>query len=342
MDKITLENVFEVDVPKLALDSRFGSLIFEDASKKLLKSQILLKEATDLNYIQLLPPADVKLVKDYLIKLTEHLEWLRQFDIGSVANAKQEHDNFNGRVESFYNNIYSQVFMRLLPFLREERRRERPDQKQLDEEITKVVQIRADLENELKIIKEETQKIRTADKKVVSAKGERAAVRMAVHFDGEVDRYEGLSRRWFIGVIIGYLFVLGVLIWLGVVTTTFVSKIVTMPEIFNKNAIWNALISKLVILAALWYGLSFIVKNYNVNSQLAAVNRHRAAVAKTLEDFVAVEQKQDKPRLSEILQNATDAMFKHVLIGFVSKTEKENSNPVLQIVNDLMGVRNHN
>ena len=95
-----------------------------------------------------------------------------------------------------------------------------------------------------------------------------------------------------------------------------------------------------MIIAALWYRLSFIVKNYNVNSHLAAVNRHRAAVARTLEDFIVAEQQQENPRLSEILQNATEAMFKHAPIGFVSKTEKESSAPVLQIVNDLIGIKN--
>src|SRR3972149_5790359 len=102
MDKeITQVDVFKVDVPKLALDSRFGSLVFENASKKLSKAQGWLKEVQDLGYTELLLQSDVNQVVSLTKKLTEHLEWLRKFDIGAVANAKQEHDSFNSRVDSF-------------------------------------------------------------------------------------------------------------------------------------------------------------------------------------------------------------------------------------------------
>lgn len=337
-EKITVENVFTVDVPKLALDSRFGSLVFENANKKLTKAQAFLREVFELGYEELLNDSDRNQVENLTNKLVGHLEWLRNFDIGAVANAKQEHDDFESRIDGFYNDVYSQVLMRLLPFLREERRREKPDEKQIDEEVKKIVQIRTDLENELGAIREETNKIRTTNKEVGSAKGERAAVRMAAHFDAEVTRYEGLAKYWLRGVIGGYIVVVGVLIWLGIMTASYVTQIVTLPNTVDTSAIWSAVVSKLVILAALWYGLSFIIKNYNVNSHLSAVNRHRAAVARTLEDFIAVEQRQENPNISGILQNATDAMFKNMPIGFVSKTEKDASNPVLQIVNDLMGV----
>ena len=115
-----------------------------------------------------------------------------------------------------------------------------------------------------------------------------------------------------------------------------------MHELVDRGVVWGAIISKLVIVAAFWYGLSFVIKNYNVNSHLASVNRHRATVARTLEDFIAVEQQQETPRLSEILQNATEAMFKNAPIGFISKAEKETGNPVLQIINEIMGVGGKN
>lgn len=338
---ITLENVFDIDIPKLALDSRFGSLVFENASKKFSQAQAWLKETHDLEYKELLLESDIQQVTNLTSRLVEHLEWIRNFDIGVVANPKQEHDGFNNRIDSFYNDVYSQILMRILPFLREERRRKNPDQEQLDEEVKKVVQIRSELEKELKSVREETQKIRITNKEVGSARGERATARLAAHFDNEVVRYENISRKWFIAVILGYTVIVGVLVWLGVITTSYVNRILALPDIVSTNGLWSVIISKLVILAALWYGLSFIIKNYNVNSHLSAINRHRAAVARTLEDFIAVELQQENPRISEILQNASEAMFKNMPIGYVSKTEKETGNPVLQVVNDLIGIRNN-
>jgi len=344
---ITTENVFEVDVQKLALDSRFGSLVFEEASKKLSKAQKWLKEAHDLKYTELLLPTGIGQIDTLINQLVVHLEWLRVFDIGAVTNPKDEHDQFNSRIDNWYNGVFTQLSMGFLPFLREERRRENPDQNQFDKEVTKIIQIRTDLEKELKNTLEETQKIRTTNKEVGSAKGVHAAVQLAKHFDGEVVRYEKNANLWFSAVVIGYTIVLVVLVSLGVATAAYMDKIFAVSKtasstaaIFTgNNGIWGAIISKLVLFAALWYGLSFIIKNFNVNSHLAAINRHRAVAARTLEDFIAVEQQQEKPRLSEVLQNASEAMFENMPIGYVSKTEKENGNPVFQIVNDLIGIK---
>lgn len=321
-EKITTENVFDVDVPALALDSRFGSLVFENANKKLGKAQSFLKEVYDLRHRELLNDNDIKQVGNLTNKLVEHLEWLRNFDISTVTNAKQEHDNFESRIDGLYNDIYGQVLMRILPFLREERRRENPDEKQLDEEVKKAVQIRTELETGLKEIREETEKIRTTNKEVGSAKGQRATVQMATHFDTETNTYRSSAKKWralmwaayflIVALIIGF----GYWYWLG-----------------KASFAWQSGIAKLVLISALWYGLSLIIKNYNVNSHLAAVNRHRAAVARTLDDFLA----SNPERQNEMLRNATEAMFKHAPIGFVSKTEKESgNNPVLQIVNDIV------
>lgn len=346
-EQITSDNIFSVNIEELALDNKFGSLVFDTASKKLKKAQEYLKETQDLNYTELLLENNINQVKNLNTRLADLLEWLRNFDLAAVSNPKQEHDGFNNRVDSFYNDVYLQLVMVLLPFLRDERRRENSTQQDLDKETKKVVQIRAELEKELKTIKEETEKIRSATKDVGSAKGERAAARMAAHFDAEVTKYDSKVKFWTWGVGLGYPAILVVLILLWVKTLGQIDDLTlashatsTAATISNlsANVIWSTLISKLVLIAALWYGLSFVIKNYNVNNHLIAVNRHRAAVARTLEDFIVVEQQQENPRLTEMLQNATDAMFKHIPVGYVSKTEKESSNPILQVVNDLVGI----
>ncbi len=349
MEPITSENALSVDIPKLALDSRFGSLVFENGNKKLTKTQEWLNEISDLGYREHLLPDDIAYIERTINDFASHLSWLQNFDIGAVENAKAEHDAFENRIDGFYNDIYRNLLMKFLPFLREERRRENPDQQFLDEEVKRAVKLRSELEDELKGVREETQKIRSTNKDVAIAKGERATTQTARHFDEEVGRYDGLAKNWLKAVIGGYFVIILVLFWSAYETLNYIKEIVSSnsavqtststPMIISSGVIWSVIVAKLVFLAALWYGLSFIVKNYNVNSHLAAVNRHRAAVARTLEDFLAVEQQQEKPRLSEILQNATNAMFKNVSIGFISRTEKDNGNPILQIVNDVMGVK---
>jgi hypothetical protein len=325
---ITEKNVFEKDIEKLAMASRFGDLKFENANNKLSKAQQWLKEASDLNYKELLLENDSNQVNNQIKNLAEHLEWLRNFDL-KTPNPSGEHDSFEGRVDGFYDTVYQNTVMKYLPFLREERRREQPDEKKLNEEVRKASQLRTELEEELKKVKEDIEKIKTTEKKVGTAKGERAATKLSEYFDDEVVEYQKKVDLWFKFVIGGYSII--VLILAIIARFYFVGRIPLS---------WEVVIAKLVLIAALWYGLSFIIKNYNVSSHLVAVNRHRAAVSKTLEDFMAAEQDKDSGNASEILRSATDAMFKHTAIGFVSKTEKETTQPILQVVNDLMGIKN--
>lgn len=338
-EAITIENVFDVDIKKLAMDSRFGSLVFENANEKLSKIQGWLKEARDLKYEELLLESDAALMTTNIKTLVERLQWLNNFDISAIGNIKQEHDNFERQVDAFHKTVYQQVVMKYLPFLREERRRENPDEKKLEEEVRKASQLRSELENELKSVRADVEKIKTTEKDVGSAKGERAAVNLATHFVDEVDRYQGNAYLWFKSVVFVYIVIVLVLIWFSVpYLFPFLCSKVSLLSCDATSSI-EAGVAKLILIAALWYGLSFVTKNYYVNSHLAAVNRHRAAVARSLEDFIALERQQENPRLAEILQNATEAMFKNAPVGFISKAEKETESPVLKIINDIIGAR---
>src|SRR3989344_2240165 len=340
---ITAENVLEADVPAIALDERFGSLKFENVSNKLSKIQDWLVEAVDLHYEELLLKNQTEQIRSYTKRLAEQVQWLVNFDIGTISgNAKQEHDSFEGRIDSFYNDVYENLRMKYLPFLREERRRENPEEKKLDEEVKEASKLRAELETELKSVRADIEQIRNTKQEVGAAKGERAAVRLAAYFDAEASHYRSVADWWFKGVVGGYVVVLVVLVGFGTIAVLYLNTLFSAANgVWNLGIVWSVGIAKLVVVAALWYGLSFVIKNYNVNSHLAAVNQHRAAVARTLEDFMAAEEQQEKTSITATLLNATEAMFKHAPIGFVSKTEKESSQPVLQIVNDLVGLKSN-
>lgn len=326
---IDKENVLNIDIPSIALDERFGSLKFESAVEKLTSVQKYLKEAHDLNFKDLLLTDQINQVENYQAQLINHLQWLQRFDLSTSANPKAEHDAFENQILGFYNDMYRTVVMSFLPFLREERRRQNPKEKTLDEDVRQATQLRTDLQEELRKVREETEKIRLSNREVGAAKGERAAVQMAAHFDAEVSRYQSAANGWYTLLQMGYLLILAIILgfgfwyWLGYASLT-----------------WQSAAAKLVFVAALWYGLAFIIRNYNINSHLAAVNRHRAAVARTLEDFIVVEQQQSKPRLSDMLKNSTEAMFKNIPIGFISKSEKDTSSPIYEVINNIMGLKN--
>jgi hypothetical protein len=320
---VDLENVLEVDISKIALDDRFGSLKFDNANKKLTKIQQYLIEAKDLDFAELLLPNQADQVRNYQARLTTYLQRIQGFDVGSATgNPKGEHDQYEAEIDGFYNEIYEALPMKYLPFLREERRRENPDERKLDEEVRQAAQLRADLEEELVKVRADIEQIKNTKQEVGSAKGERAATQLARHFKEEARRYQDEADKYSLYLRVGY----GFILLLFVVFT-----------LFYAFGVWTLTlqtgIPKLVLAGALWYGLSFIIRNFNINSHLAAVNRHRAAVAETLEDFLAT----NPTATGEMLRNATEAMFRHTLVGYVSKSDSSSSNPMYEIVNTVMG-----
>jgi len=71
---ITPENVFDVNIKELALDKRFGSLMFEDANKKLSKVQGWLKEAHDLGFQDLLLGEGVTRINSFTKQLVDQFQ----------------------------------------------------------------------------------------------------------------------------------------------------------------------------------------------------------------------------------------------------------------------------
>lgn len=327
-DDIDQSTVLEVNIASIALDERFGNLKFESANTKLSKVQEWLKEARDLDYKKLLLPEHISNLQNYTDFLVEKLKWLCSFDISTTAgNPRAEHDQFESQVDSFYNGVYESLKMKYLPFLREERRLENPEEKKVDEEVRKAAQLRADLENELKKVRVDIEQIKNTKQEVAAAKGERGAAWLAAHFQAEVSTYQGKADGWY---KIGTWFYGGIIF-------AIVGIAIYYTGWGNWSGIsWQSAGSKLVFFAALWYGLSFLIRNYNVNSHLAAVNRHRAAVAMTLEDFLATNSE----RQAEMLKNATEAMFKNSPVGYITKAEKDSGNPILEVVNKVIGSRN--
>ena len=157
--EITKENVFEVDIEKLALDDRFGDLKFTDTSSQLLQIQEWLKEAHDFNYQELLISDDIGKINELTKALVALLKRLKRFDI-TEEDSLYERDEINEHVEEFYQNVYTEVAMRILLFLREKRRKENPEQQRLDAEIARVSEIKAELEKEVKKLEKQQEELK--------------------------------------------------------------------------------------------------------------------------------------------------------------------------------------
>lgn len=159
--------------------------------------------------------------------------------------------------------------------------------------------------------------------------GEIASAGMAEYFIKEIDHYKRITDKWFRKITWAI-----ILAFLGTVDIL-IAFLYFIEQDEYKESLWQLGAAKLALIGMLWYVVSLVIHNYNVNSHLSAVNRHRAAVARTLEDFLALEIEGQ----SDMLKHGTDAMFKHAPIGFIRKSEKESANPLLEIINNIPGMK---
>ena len=170
--------------------------------------------------------------------------------------------------------------------------------------------------------------------KVEVAHGEIAATYLAIQFKSQAEEYEKIAEKW---LSRGTKFYWVLIVAIGANFTAYL-----LLFIFHKTGITGLSpremftleygIVKLALFAVLSYGVGFASKQYHVNSHLAAVNRHRSNVAQTLDDFLATKPEEK----SEMIRQGTEAMFKHVSIGYIRREEQKDNGPIYEIINKFL------
>lgn len=332
-DAIIAEDLKSLDIEALTMNPKFGTLTFDNANKKLQKIRNWLLEFKDLDYSNKLPEDVSTHINQSFEKFNEYIKWLQNFDISTSPNAKEEHDSFEGQIDTFYNQFFNPYVITHLSFLRQEADLKEKDKKQLKQEQKELVQLRKQSEELVEQLSKERQKILKETKKIEEAKVQRASVRFGKHFESQAGENGGESEKWLrwrgiffwaLVIIIG----LNVLGYFGLFIGNSVNPNVIKPREFFTLEYG---IAKLALLSILSYGVSFSSRNYNVNSNLSALNKHRKNVAETLNDFL--ESNPEKEDRSKIVENATDAMFKHQPIGYLPKIESKDDGPLGNILN---------
>ncbi len=334
-EEITKQSLKKLDIKSIALNrDKFGALTFDKSYSLLEELRNLFVELQELDYERFLLPEEIQQINQRENLFLELLKQLAQFDPSTDTTfGKVVHDNFENQVESFYQE--TQRYIRNpLTYLRQEVARKSKDEKVLEEERRAVIQARKQSEELLEKLKIEYEKLQKEKAIIETAHGEVAAKYLAIHFSKQAKEYEDeaekwLSRRnklyWLLIAIVGANFLAYLLFFI-------LYKVwnIGLPprEIFT---IEYGLV-KLALLAVLSYGISFASKNYNVNSHLSAINKHRRNVAQTLEDFLAT----NPDRKTEMLRQGTEAMFRHVSIGYIRREEQKDSGPVYEFINKFL------
>ncbi len=334
-EEIKRESVTKIDIEKLALNKDFGRLTFKESLPFLRKTQALFKELDELNYQNNLSQEEISAIdikKDQFIK---QLTQLQQFDIGQ-ADSQTVHDNLEQQFINFYNSTLKGLMTQLV-YLRQEIALQSKDERNLQEEQKAATKARKQSEEILEQLKKELNSIRKETKEVAGASGERAAVTLGKHFESQAGEYSSKANNWltqrstffkWLLIIIGVNFILYLFLFIT-------NKLGVRPNIAPSEFFTPQYgVVKLALLALLSYAIGFAGKNYNINSNLEAVNKHRKNVAETLSDFL--KTKPEANDRSQLVKSAAEAMFRNSPSGYGSKQESKDDGPIHEIVNNII------
>jgi len=330
--EINRENLRQINIKELALKKEFGAFAFENANKKLEKIRNWILELEALDYKNELPENIVNNINNLIEEFLGHLKWLQAFDITTSGNAKQDHDSFESRIDGFYNNFVN-LILTSLTYLRQEASLKSKDKKQIQKEQKELIQVRKQYDSIISQLSEELNKLRKEKNKIESTRGEIGATKFGKHFEYQASEYEKATVKWLKARDNWFSWLLKIIIAnLVVYFYLFVAnKLKWWPNFPPKEffTLEYGLV-KLALISLLSYAISFSSRNYNVNSNLVALNKHRKNVAETVDDFLASGI--DKEYRSKIIDQGTEAMFKHLPIGYLPKMESKDEGPVSSLI----------
>ncbi len=332
-ERITTENVLTVDIPSIAQDRRFAELKFENARKKLPKVQKWLVEANELGAQELLNADDKNAIQNLARQLIQHLDRLLTFEIRTTNDtASNEHTVLENQIENFYNSAYQKLPKDVLPFLRQETARATSDVKELEKQRKSAAQAQRDYEGLKEQIAKELEDIRARRSEVENEQGEFVAIGLGRDFGDQAELYQKKADKWleqrntwlkFLFGVIGANIILYYILLVGhLVNVDFTSP----DKVFS---IQYGVV-KFALLLLLSYAIGFCSRNYNINSGLAATNRHRKNVAEVL--LSALSSSLTGDAKGELVRLAATEMFKHLSVGYINKEHQSDSGPILEVI----------
>jgi hypothetical protein len=167
------------------------------------------------------------------------------------------------------------------------------------------------------------------DETLKSAEEAAAKVGVSRHsqvFNNESSEHQEQSKtwlKWTVGVLIAIVIAAVIFIFVFPDTTSSSAEIIQFS------------ITKVIVLSAMFYGLSICNRNYKANKHNATLNKHRQNALSTFETF-AKAAGTDTQTKNAVLIEATHTIFSNQQTGYLnSEKDSESSNKIVEIIKNV-------
>ena len=193
-------------------------------------------------------------------------------------------------------------------------------------ERSKMNQLISDLETQKEKSKIESEsKLKELNSIIENAKSFATQAGVSKHstlFKSEADFHETEAKKW-----LGYTVIILFAIAVVAIGLAFVGL-----EFKENNQIVQFTITKVVVLTALFYGLSITNRNYKAHKHNAIMNKHRQNALTTFETFSGAASADDQTK-NAVLLETTHSIFSNQQTGYLkTEGESESNNKIIEII----------
>ena len=193
-------------------------------------------------------------------------------------------------------------------------------------ERSKMNQLISDLESEKEKSKTESEsKLKELNDIIENAKSFATQAGVSKHstlFKSEADFHETEAKKW-----LGYTVKILIAIAVVAIGLAFVGLLFK-----ENNEIVQFTITKVVVLTALFYGLSITNRNYKAHKHNAIMNKHRQNALTTFETFSSAASADNQTK-NAVLLETTHSIFSNQQTGYLkAEGESESNNKIIEII----------
>ena len=275
---------------------KLNVLIFEKAK--------ILQENPD--FLAELPENRRNTIESYLTGFLHYVNQIQNFN-PSEGNPQNNRDSIAREINNFYEGLYEHLFPYLDTFLS---RKADPMMEELVKEAQATV---SEIENEKQKVGKTLQEAEKILEALRSVSAKTGVGKFAEVFDEQAKQNKKTARKWLIASIVSAVVIMAFLYLIfGQLTSVLKGDIeleLSLQVFFTKLLIFS-------FLSVVFYQ---VVKNYNANMHLYALNKHRQ---NSLASFQAFVESTEDPKIRDaVLIQATRAIFEAGETGYVSSKD---------------------